>query len=76
MKRSNCRAQFAANQGLKWTQGFLGDWSTSDVPNKWGVQGIPAVFLIGPDGKVLNTGLRGEAIQAAVTRALGAPAAQ
>jgi peroxiredoxin len=55
---------------LGWIQGFLGEWSGTDIPNKFGVEGIPSIFLIGPDGKILETGLRGEQIKAAVQRAL------
>ena len=32
---------------------------------------IPATFLIGPDGKILATGLRGEKIKTAIAEALG-----
>jgi hypothetical protein len=55
---------------LGWIQGFLGEWSGTDIPNKFGVEGIPSIFLIGPDGKILETGLRGERIKAAVQQAL------
>ena len=30
--------------------GFLGKWSKSDLPNNYGVEGIPSKFQIGPDG--------------------------
>jgi peroxiredoxin/protocatechuate 3,4-dioxygenase beta subunit len=62
--------KFAAKNDLGWAQGFLGDWSKSDVPEQWGVEGIPAIFLIGPDGKIVGRDLRGPAIQAAVAGAL------
>jgi protocatechuate 3,4-dioxygenase beta subunit/peroxiredoxin len=62
--------KFAARNDVGWTQGFLGDWSKSDVPEHWGVEGIPAIFLIGPDGKIVARDLRGEAIKTAVANAL------
>jgi thiol-disulfide isomerase/thioredoxin len=62
--------EFAKKNGLGWTQGFLGDWSQDKVTRSYGVQGIPSVWLIGPDGKVVATGLRGEAIAPAVREAL------
>ena len=62
--------KFAAKNDIGWTQGFLGDWSKSDVPERFGVEGIPAIFLIGPDGKIVARDLRGEAIKAAVAKAL------
>lgn len=64
-------AQFAANQGLKWTQGFLGDWSSNDVAAQWDVHAIPSVFLISPDGKIIDRDLRGDAIKRRVAEALG-----
>ena len=63
--------KFARNQGMAWIQGFLGDWSKDKVTQNYGVYGIPAIFLIGPDGKVLATDLRGPKIKEAVATALG-----
>ncbi len=62
---------YAGSNGLNWIQGFLGDWSQAKLPEDYGVQAIPAIFLIGPDGKILRAGLRGEAIKSAVGEALG-----
>ena len=62
--------KYAQKNDLGWTHGFLGDWSATDIPAQFGVQGIPAIFLIGPDGKIIETGLRGDAIKQAVARAL------
>jgi peroxiredoxin len=61
---------YAAKNKIEWTQGFLGDWSKSDVPATFGVEGIPAIFLIGPDGNIVARDLRGDAIKAAVRDAL------
>lgn len=61
---------YTTKNALGWTQGFLGDWSKSDVPARFGVQGIPSVFLIGPDGKIIAKELRGDGIKAAVQAAL------
>jgi peroxiredoxin/protocatechuate 3,4-dioxygenase beta subunit len=62
--------KYAQKNQLGWTQGFLGDWSDTDIPAQFGVQGIPAIFLIGPDGKIVATGLRGDNIKQAVAKAL------
>lgn len=67
---TNAPRKFAAKNATGWTQGFLGDWSKSDVPERFGVEGIPAIFLIGPDGKIVARELRGEAIKTAVAKAL------
>ncbi|MGO8765167.1 MAG: TlpA family protein disulfide reductase, partial [Limisphaerales bacterium] len=63
--------QFARNHDIAWIQGFLGDWSLDKLTSKYGVYGIPSIFLIGPDGKILATDLRGPKIKEAVAAALG-----
>jgi len=63
--------EYARKNNLGWTMCFLGDWSKTDLPAKYGVDGIPSVFLIGPDGKIVAKDLRGENIKSAVEKALG-----
>jgi protocatechuate 3,4-dioxygenase beta subunit/peroxiredoxin len=63
--------KFASQNDIKWIQGFLGKWSESQVTPLYGVEGIPSIFLIGPDGKIIAKELRGEAIKEAVGKALG-----
>src|SRR5262249_24295947 len=62
--------KFARDQGIAWTQGFLGEWSKDNVTQSYGVTGIPTIFLIGPDGKILANDLRGAKIKEAVASAL------
>jgi len=62
---------YAKKEPMDWPQGFLGDWSKAKLPNEYGVRGIPAIFLIGPDGKIIAKDLRGPAILSAVEKALG-----
>jgi peroxiredoxin len=62
---------YARRNAIQWIQGFLGAWSQATVANLYGVQGIPSIFLIGPDGRIVERDLRGEEIRAAVARALG-----
>jgi peroxiredoxin len=61
---------YAKKNGLGWTQSFLGEWNKTDVPATFGVESIPAIFLIGPDGKIIGRDLRGDAIKSAVAGAL------
>jgi len=65
--------KFVAEKELSWQQGFLGEWSEGGIQDAYHVEAIPATFLIGPDGKLVARDLRGEAISAAVTQALGTP---
>jgi len=62
--------KYTQKNGMSWTQGFLGEWSKTDVPDTFGVNGIPSIWLIGPDGKVLKKDLRGDQIKQAVSEAL------
>lgn len=61
---------YLEENGCAWIDGFLGDWGKDKVTKKYGVRGIPAILLIGPDGKVVANQLRGDAIMAAVSAAL------
>jgi peroxiredoxin len=61
---------FAKKNDIRWIQGFLGEWQKSPVPDLYGVEGIPAIFLIGPDGKIVARDLRGPAIDQAISAAL------
>jgi beta-lactamase regulating signal transducer with metallopeptidase domain/peroxiredoxin len=60
---------YAAKNQLAWPIGFLGDWKDTELPNQYGVDGIPSIFLIGPDGKIIAHDLRGPAIKYAVEEA-------
>lgn len=62
---------YAKEKGTHWVDGFLGDWGKDEVTKKYGVRGIPSIWLIGPDGKVVAKHLRGEAISEAIKKALG-----
>ncbi len=68
---TNLPKKFADKHDLKWIQGFLGDWSKDTVTKDYSVRGIPSIFLIGPDGKIMAQNLRGDGIKSAVGSALG-----
>jgi len=61
---------YVEQNGIQWDQGWLGEWSQTDMPDQYGVRGIPAIMLIGPDGKLIARNLRGEAIGKAIGEAL------
>ena len=61
---------YAKQNGCEWVDGFLGDWGKDEVTKKYGVSGIPSIWLIGPDGKVVASRLRGDGIMQAVSSAL------
>jgi thiol-disulfide isomerase/thioredoxin len=69
-EKADAPLKYTQKNGMAWTQGFLGEWSKTDVPDTFGVNGIPSIWLIGPDGKVIARDLRGDGIKRAVEGAL------
>ena len=45
-------------------------WPRLEVATEYGVRGIPSIWLIGPDGKVVAKDLRGDAIKDALAKRL------
>ena len=62
--------RYVEQKGLTLVNGFIGQWDKTDVDDQLGIAGIPDIRLIGPDGKLVAEGLRGEEILAAVKQAL------
>jgi thiol-disulfide isomerase/thioredoxin len=62
--------QFVEQNQLGWVQGFLGKGWNAPLLKSYKVRGIPALFLISPDGKIAATSLRGPRIKAAIAKAL------
>jgi thiol-disulfide isomerase/thioredoxin len=62
---------YADKNGLAWSQVYQPGQFQGPIAQAYGVQGIPSVWLIGPDGKVIAKGLAGDGIKAAVQAALG-----
>jgi peroxiredoxin len=76
--KPNDPMHYVASQGLAWRQGFLGDCDEAPIVNPpvfndYGVEGIPSIWLIGPDGKVVAKSLHYDSILAAVQKALQQP---
>jgi beta-lactamase regulating signal transducer with metallopeptidase domain/peroxiredoxin/protocatechuate 3,4-dioxygenase beta subunit len=65
--------KFAQDKSIQWLQGFLGDWSKDTVTKDYAVFGIPSIFLIGPDGKIIAQNLRDARVKEAVDSALKSP---
>lgn len=56
--------------GMDWPQFFDGQGWQNELAQKYGVESIPFTVLVGRDGKIIGTGLRGGALGAAVEKAL------
>ena len=58
-------AQAAAELGITWNQIVNAQQIPTDL---YGIEGIPHIMLVGPDGIILNRELRGSEIEATVSR--------
>ena len=61
---------FIKKEALPWPQHFDGQGWQNELGQKFGITGIPATFLIGKDGKIAATDLRGAALGATVEQLL------
>ena len=68
--RDKLDAFLKKTDGMVWAQYFDGKGWQNELAGKYGVESIPFTVLVGPDGKIIKTDLRGEALIAAVEKAL------
>ena len=68
--------EFVAKHGIPWPQAFLGGWSMDPVSRAYGLRGVPSLWLVGPDGRVIAKELPAGAVKKAVGDALGAKAGE
>jgi len=61
---------FCKEHGMPWPQHFDGKYWKNEYAVQYGIQAIPAMFLLGPDGKLATTEARGEKLEAEVKRLL------
>jgi peroxiredoxin len=62
---------FLKDKKMTWQQYYDGKWWQNKLAVKYGVQSIPATYLLDSDGKILGKDLRGERLEEAVAKALG-----
>jgi peroxiredoxin len=63
-------ASFIKEKNMSWPQYFDGKGWQNDLAKKYGVNSIPSSYLLDKDGKIIAKGLRGDALEAAVEKAL------
>lgn len=61
---------FVKEKEMSWPQFFDGKGWENELAQKYGIQSIPATFLIGKDGKIAATDLRGPALESKLTELL------
>jgi thiol-disulfide isomerase/thioredoxin len=62
---------FTAKHEMPWPQYFDGKYRQNTIALDYLINSIPAMFLIGKDGRIITTHVRGPQLEAAVTAALG-----
>jgi peroxiredoxin len=62
--------EFIKSKDMAWQQFFDGQGWGNKLAVKYGVESIPATFLLDGEGKIIGKDLRGEALEQAVTGAL------
>jgi thiol-disulfide isomerase/thioredoxin len=61
---------FIESKKMPWQQFFDGKGWGNKLAGKYGVNSIPATYLLDGEGKIIAQNLRGEALEAAVAKAL------
>ncbi len=61
---------FAAAKGMPWPQQFDGKWWKNDYAVQFGIESIPAMFLLDQEGRLVSTEARGEKLESEIRRLL------
>jgi RNA polymerase sigma factor (sigma-70 family) len=61
---------FQKKRRLPWSQAFLGGGVHGSTAGTFGIRAIPAFVLVGPDGRIVARGMRGDDIKKEVAKAL------
>ena len=61
---------FIKDQNMPWPQYFDGEGWSNNLAAKYGIESIPSDFLLDGNGKIIGKDLRGEDLEAAVSKAL------
>ncbi len=52
--------KFVAEKGIKWPQYYQGNGWDSEFSKTWGINSIPTMFVVDPEGKLHSTEARGK----------------
>jgi len=62
---------YIESNSIRWPQYFDGKYWQNDIAQQYGVQSIPATFLIDREGKIRYKSLRGKQLEVAVEKLIG-----
>jgi len=63
---------YVRENAIPWPQIYTGEEFKSGIAKDYGIPGIPEIFLIGPDGRIIAKDLRGDKLKSVVTETLEA----
>jgi thiol-disulfide isomerase/thioredoxin len=69
-KAQKILADFTVKAGMPWPQYYDGKHWKNDISTRFGIAGIPAMFLIDQTGRIVSTEARGPKLEAEVKRLL------
>ncbi len=69
-KEEKTLTDFLKAKGMAWPQFFDGKFWENKLAVKYGINSIPATYLLDGEGKIIAKNLRGEALEKAVEKAL------
>ena len=69
-KAKKVLTDFTAKHGMPWPQHFDGKFWRNEFSTKYGVNSIPAMFLLDQEGKVVSTNARGPMLEREIRRLL------
>jgi beta-lactamase regulating signal transducer with metallopeptidase domain/peroxiredoxin len=62
--------RYVEENNIPWPQIFVGEEFRSGIAKDYRIPGVPWIFLIGPDGRIVANGLRGEKLSSTVLETL------
>ena len=62
--------KITSSKKMTWRHHFDGKGWKNEIAQLYGVNSIPATYLIGPDGKIAAVGLRGDALEKHLSKLL------
>jgi hypothetical protein len=61
---------YVGKHGFNWLQAFLGNFDSQNTTKECGIEAILSIWLIGPDGKVLQKNIQGERLKQTIEKAM------
>ena len=70
MQAKKILTNFTTKESMPWPQHFDGKHWKNEISTRYGIQSIPAMFLLDQEGEIISTNARGPALEIEVKRLL------